>query len=310
MLCHFGYIIHTVRKWGTTLMSKVCLAFKKAAKEGLAIALGFISVIYTIVPDSIFSHFHFSLSDLLNGHLCLDANNWDVLFSRTIVLFGTVALCVFFCSVRLLLRKSITIKGNGYTIEVEYGDILKQANCKRVINFDECFTATVGNNVGDIKATSLCGQYLKQNSMLDIAKLINESSIKPEERKSCYKQRDRYKSGTIIQNGDDLLMAFAPLDKDGRGRFTSLKEYVDCLFTMWNELDKYYGQKDVCLTILGSGITRIGEGTDMILTQQQLLDTIIWSYILSPHKIKNPCKLKIICRKFDGFSLNAINVRA
>lgn len=68
-------------------------------------------------------------------------------------------------------------------------------------------------------------------------------------------------------------------------------------------IDKYYGQKDVCIPILGSGLTRINETT---LTQQELLDIIISSYKLSPHKIKYPYKLYIVCKKNDDFSLNKI----
>ena len=72
---------------------------------------------------------------------------------------------------------------------------------------------------------------------------------------------------------------------------------------MWEEIDKYYGQKDVCISILGSGTTRMnGE----LLTQQQLLDMIIVSYKLSSHKIKLPNKLIIVCRRNDDFSINKI----
>jgi len=42
------------------------------------------------------------------------------------------------------------------------------------------------------------------------------------------------------------------------------------------------------------------------LTQQELLDMMIASYKLSAHKIKAPWKLRIICQKRDGFSLNKI----
>lgn len=43
------------------------------------------------------------------------------------------------------------------------------------------------------------------------------------------------------------------------------------------------------------------------LSQQELLNIMIWSYKLSPHKIKAPYKLRIICKKSDGFSLNEID---
>lgn len=40
---------------------------------------------------------------------------------------------------------------------------------------------------------------------------------------------------------------------------------------------------------------------------QELLNIMIWSYKLSPHKIKAPYKLRVICKKSDGFSLNEID---
>ena len=53
-------------------------------------------------------------------------------------------------------------------------------------------------------------------------------------------------------------MAFAKLDEDGRGYFFSWDEYLHYLSILWNEIDKYFGQKDVRIPILGSGITRFG----------------------------------------------------
>ena len=57
---------------------------------------------------------------------------------------------------------------------------------------------------------------------------------------------------------------------------------------------------------LGSGLTRIDSETNASLTQQELLDIIIYSYKLSRYKIKPPCQLRIICKKNANFSLNKI----
>ena len=98
-------------------------------------------------------------------------------------------------------------------------------------------------------------------------------------------------------------MAFAQLDEEGKGKFFSHEEFLNCLSVLWKEIDKYYGQKDVCIPVLGSGITRMNDSS---LTQQELLDIIIESYKLSSHKIKSPCKLRIICKKRKDFSLDRI----
>lgn len=175
-------------------------------------------------------------------------------------------------------------------------------NCKKVIPFDECFTTRVGDSPSDINPDSICGQYLMKYPIQNMQSLIKKANLKPEKDRSTFQNNEKYESGMLVPNGDYLLMPFAKLDKDGLGRM-SRDEFLDCLSTLWKEIDKYYGQKDVCIPILGSGVTRMdGES----LTQQQLLDIIIASYKISAHKIKSPCRLYIVCKKQENFSLNKI----
>ena len=82
---------------------------------------------------------------------------------------------------------------------------------------------------------------------------------------------------------------------------------MECLSILWEEIDKYYGQQDVCIPILGAGLTRFDGGSGASIPQQELLDMIIWSYKLSSHKIKAPYKLRIICRRSEDFSLDKID---
>ena len=198
------------------------------------------------------------------------------------------------------------IKGNNYSIQIEYGDLLEMRACKKVINFDECFTTSVGDAPSEIKPDSICGQYLKNNPIQDMQRLIDKAHLKPAKSKSKYQNKDRYDSGKLVPNGDYLLMAFAKLDEDGLGRLFSCDEFLDCLSILWKEIDKYYAQKDVCIPILGSGVTRMDGESGASLTQQELLDIIICSYKLSSHKIKSPYQLHIVCKERDGFSLNKI----
>lgn len=190
---------------------------------------------------------------------------------------------------------------------MEYGNILKKRNCKRVINFDECFTTHVGDKTADINPTSICGQYLTTHPGLDMQKLIDAANITPARAKSQYQQKTKYDSGTIVPNGDDLLMAFAKLDDKGKGRFFTRDEYLQCLDLLWRELENHYSEKDVCVPILGAGTTSFDGGSGASISQQDLLDMMICSYKLSSHKIKAPHKLRIICKKNSGFSINNID---
>ena len=131
--------------------------------------------------------------------------------------------------------------------------------------------------------------------------LIDNAGIKPAKGKSEYNSQTRYTPGTIIPREQFFLMAFAKLDKNGRG-YLDYKDYLDCLNTLWEQIDLYHGTNDVYIPILGSNITYF----ERQLTQQELLDIMVSSYILNPKRMKKPCKLHIICRKRDGFLLDDV----
>ena len=261
-------------------------------KRSITWAVSIVSFLFMFVPESVFEYK--MLLPMLS-----DAKN--VIINRVFV-FGMILLASLLINAGYqVLRRSVSIKGKNYSIKISYGNIFKQKDCKIVIPFDECFTCTVGNDTADINPRSICGQYLMANNTLDIKRLIDLSSLKPK-GKSKYENRDRYESGRVVLNDKYLLLAFAKLDKVGKG-ILSKEEYLESLSVLWEEINNYYGQQDVCIPILGSGTTRIGDNE---LTQQELLDIIINSYKLSSHKIKKPNKLLIVCRKTDGFSINDI----
>lgn len=89
----------------------------------------------------------------------------------------------------------------------------------------------------------------------------------------------------MVTNGEYLLMAFAKLDGSGKG-YLYYNDYLKWLTVLWNEIGKYYGGEDVYIPILGSGVTRMDDADDM--TAQELLEVIIISYKLAPHKIHLP----------------------
>lgn len=199
-------------------------------------------------------------------------------------------------------RQRITIKGYNYEINIEFGDILDVKNCKKVINFDECFSTEIGRLPHQIKPTSICGQFLSKHTNLNLPSIIDSIGLKPSKKHSEYAGKVCYPSGSLLPHNEYLLMAFGKLNSDGRVNMTR-KEYTDSLSKLWQEIDKYFDQSDVAIPVLGAGITRF---KDTSLNQQQLVDVIIASYRLSPYKIKHPHKLRIICVKNEGFSLNEI----
>lgn len=279
-------------------------------RKSSAMAFGILTIIFTFVPDSIFEKYEWVTKEVIEQckwSLSLEIQDINKLISRFLcfLIVWIITLIVYICI--LSFRSRITIKGPNYLITVEYGDILKKKNCKKVINFDECFTTKVGSAIADINPESICGQYLSLYPDLDVQRLIETAQITPAQSNSKYKHKIRYESGTIVPNGDDLLMSFAKLDERGKGRFFTRDEYLECLDLLWKELENYYSEKDVCVPILGAGTTSFDGGAGASISQQDLLDMMIWSYKLSSHKIKAPYKLRIICKKNDDFSINNIS---
>ena len=276
-------------------------------KKSLTYTFAIISVVFTFVPEAIFGKVILISQDILE-QFALESYILEInIIVNRVLSFAIIwFITAIGYKVYLLLRNKVSIEGCNYKIIVEYGDLLKMKNCKRVINFDECFSTHVGNAPADIKPTSICGQYLTANPNLNIQSLLSKSQLKPLKSKSKYQSKERYESGRIISNGDDLLLAFAKLDKNGAGRLTR-DEYLDCLSILWKEINIHYGQQDVCIPILGAGLTRIAGGSGASIPQQELLDMMIWSYKLSSYKIKSPCKLHIICRRDEDFSLDKID---
>jgi hypothetical protein len=269
----------------------------------MAVILTFLQEIFTDLYD-------WTTQETLNQYLPIVVNvqTFNTIVSRIVCFILVWFAIMLLYALVLTVKKSITIRGNNYSILIEYGDILKQQNCKRIINFDECFTTTVGNAISDINPKSICGQYLALHPNLDIQQLIQNANITPSNKPSRYQNKICYEPGTIVPNGNDLLMAFAKLDERGKGRFFSRDEYIKCLDLLWQELEYYYAEQDVCIPILGAGTTTFDGGSGASISQQDLLDLIIYSYKLSSHKIKTPHKLRIICQKSSNFSINKIDL--
>ena len=123
-------------------------------KKSVAYAFVVISVVFTFVPEAVFGKIVLISKDFLEQfaleEYVLEIN---IIANRILVfliVWFVVALIYKLC---LHWRKRVTIKGNNYKITVEYGDLFKTKKCKRVINFDECFSTHVGTAPADIKPT-------------------------------------------------------------------------------------------------------------------------------------------------------------
>ena len=259
--------------------------------KGSAAAYAIITAIFTFVPEDFFKR----------GFFPCDWSESTILLVNRLIVFLILFILtnIVYCIYRSH-RKSVSISDQSFEIIIEYGDLIAINDGLKVINFDECFTTTVGDRPIDINPNSVCGQYLAKYPIDDMQSLIQSVGLQPVGIAQC-NNMPKFVSGMIIPKEDFFLMAFAKLNKDGLGEMT-YTQYLDCLNRLWQQIDLYHGTDDVYLPILGSRITRF----EKELSQQELLDIMIASYRLSPKKLKKPCSLHIVCKERENFSLNNI----
>ena len=259
--------------------------------KGSTAAYAVVSAILAFVPEEFFKH----------GFISCEWSDTAIITVNRVILFlfiFAVANMIYFLYRNN--RRFVILSEKTTTIKIEYGNICRIKDGKKVINFDECFTTTVGTRPGEIKEDSVCGQYLKDYPIDDIQSFLDNAGVKPI-GKSKYNNQDSYEPGLLVPRDDFFLMAFAKLDENGLGRHT-YESYLVCLDKLWEQIDLYHGTEDVYLPILGSRITRF----EKELTQQELLDIMIASYRLNPNKLKKPNTLHIVCKNREDFSLNNV----
>ena len=191
--------------------------------------------------------------------------------------------------------KNISLKIKTSTFEIKTGDIFEQDKLK-VINFNEYFDTVVDNRI--IAENSLNGKFIKEkvadvNGLDEIIKqsLANTNSFVNNDRKNG--KKEKYELGTVVEyNQDYLLTALTKFDDDNRANL-ELKDYLIFLMNFWNNLDKIYANRSVAITLFGSSsITRFNDAND--ITDQDLVEIIIWTFKVSKIKFKYPTTISLI----------------
>lgn len=194
---------------------------------------------------------------------------------------------------------------NNSLLEIKIGNIFEESDLK-VIAFNEYFDTVVDNEL--ISERTLNGQYI--NSKIDnisaLDRLIENSEHMIENIKETNVNRKegkhtRYNLGTVFKYNDYLLTAFSKFDDKNRA-YLDLQNYVDFLLKFWDEIDIVYGGSSVSIPLLGSGITRF-RGYDRI-TNQELLELLIWSFKVSRVKFSYSSKITIVIHESQKDKIN------
>lgn len=198
---------------------------------------------------------------------------------------------------------------NNSILEIREGDIFKE-NGFKIINFNEFFDTQVDDII--ISKQSLNSEYITHfyPQVSDLDTIISSDAhsakcILGKAERTAGKTL-KYKLGTIIKNGEYFLLAFSHFDEDNRA-YLEINDFIDCLINMWNECDIYYGGNTVVLPLLGSGITRF-RGYENI-TDQELLEILIWSFKMSRIRFQYPARAKIILTKDCLSKINLYDIK-
>ena len=194
-----------------------------------------------------------SLQQVIPGTLSL----WALL---VIVLAAYVLLvaAIRFMKHRLV-KDGITLKICGNSIIVKRGDLFSCSGWK-VIPFNEYYDTKVDDVV--ISKASLNGIFIERYTN-DIEKLkfaitTDSASTLPPPVKT-EEGRMKYELGTIKRfDGQYLVLAFTHFNDLNEAHLT-MADYEQCLMHMWREIARVYAGKQVCIPLLGSGITRFDD---------------------------------------------------
>ncbi|WP_419393431.1 macro domain-containing protein [Cytobacillus praedii] len=227
-----------------------------------------------------------------------------------ILFFFALIYFILWVRANLLDERKLTI--NNSTVTIKVGDVFEESGLK-VIAFNEYFDTQVDNKI--ISEATLNGIYLK-NMIQDVKVLdqqieqdehLNSDGIKVgyNETRSRGKKA-KYRLGTIFQHGEYLLTAFSKFDNKNRA-YLQMNDYINFLLNFWNEVDIVYNGRSIVIPLLGSGLTRFKKYE--MITDQELLELLIWSFKISKIKFTYPSTVSIIIHESKKDKINFYKIK-
>lgn len=233
------------------------------------------------------------------------------------LIVGGVVVVAYFVTYIVLwgyanFRKNVVLQINKTETVVRFGDIFEEGEGLKVIAFNEYFDTVVDNNL--ISETSLNGQYIKRKHGKRIAELdeiiLQDNHL---QRVSLGSVADKfsgktmkYPLGTVCEVNGYLLVALTHFDKNNKA-YLSVDEYISALLNFWNEVDRVYAGRTIKIPLLGSGITRFSKYET--ITDQELIEILIWTFKISRIKMTYPSRVEIILYKQKKEDINLLKLK-
>lgn len=86
-----------------------------------------------------------------------------------------------------------------------------------------------------------------------------------------------------------------------------MSDYINFLLNFWNEIDIIYAGRSISIPLLGTGITRFKEYNT--ISEQELLELLIWSFKISRIKFSYPSKVSIIIHESKKDKINFFKLK-
>lgn len=240
-------------------------------------------------------------------------------YPTMIVLFLILIFIYFLMWVKANRSDDVTLNINNSSVRIRVGDIFENQEHQeggdedpplKVIAFNEYFDTRVDDKI--ISKRTLNGKYVDER-INDIEEFDRSLELEladkvidfNENRKEGKKKK--YKLGTIFQHGNYLLTAFSKFDSNNRA-YLYMNDYINFLINFWNEVDIVYGGRTVVIPLLGSGMTRFKEYDTV--SQQELLELLIWSFKVSRIKFNHPAHVCIVIHKSSKDKINFYKLRS
>lgn len=226
---------------------------------------------------------------------------------------GMIAILVILFFVlwgRANYMQRVTLKINDSEVVIEKGDIF-YGEGYRVIPFNEYFDTQVDN--GLISSKTINGQFLQKNStairyienQIDNDSAANSNIVREISNRVPGKKK-QYKLGTIVKYENYFIVAFSKFDDRNRA-YLKMDEYISCLLHMWDECDRQYNGESITMPLLGSGITRFRCHKN--ITDQELLEMILWTFELSSIRFRYQSKLRIVLTDDSLKNINLYEIK-
>lgn len=230
-----------------------------------------------------------------------------------IILFVILLIIYFIMWIKANRLNKATLHINNSTVHVKIGDIFEEDDKDKlkVMAFNEYFDTRVDDKI--IAKRSLNGMYINKkvenvnelDRSIETDQELNEKIVSIDDSRKNGKQK-RYKLGTIFKDDDYLLTAFSRFDKDNKA-YLYMNDYINFLINFWNEVDIVYAGRTVVIPLLGSGMTRFKEYN--MVSEQELLELLIWSFKVSRIKFKHPAHVLIVVHESTQHKINFYKLR-